>query len=191
VDPPRPVHKVTIVPTGRALGYMLHIPEEERYTASKEELIDQMMVALGGRAAEELVFGKISTGASNDLEKVTAISRAMIFDYGMGATVRSLALQATNYALSEKTKELRDSEQQDLTNAAYDAAMAMLVERRDELEIIAQALLERESLEQEEIEELLGVTHIADAAAKLAANGAAAKAKEKATSAAAAEAGDA
>jgi len=157
VDPPRPVHRVTIVPTGQALGYVLHIPEEDKYTESKEELINQMIVALGGRAAEELVFGRIWNGASSDLEKVTQISRSMVFDWGMGKTVNSLALKANNYSLSERTKELRDIEQRELADFAYEQAREMLASRRDLLEDLAQVLLVRETLDQREVEEILGV----------------------------------
>lgn len=160
VDPPRPVHRVTIVPTGQALGYVLHVPEEDKYTESREELINQMIVALGGRAAEELVYGRIWNGAASDLEKVTQISRAMVFNWGMGKTVNSLALKADNYALSERTKELRDEEQRELADYAYEKAQTMLKERRDLLENLAQVLLEKETLDQREVEEILGVEHV-------------------------------
>ncbi|MCW2960056.1 MAG: hflB, partial [Thermoleophilia bacterium] len=160
VDPPRPVHRVTIVPTGQALGYMLHVPEEDKFTESKEELINQMIVALGGRAAEELIFGRIWNGAASDLEKVTQISRHMVFDWGMGKTVNSLALKANNYSLSERTKELRDEEQRELAEHAYTRAREMLAEKRDLLEELAQVLLVRESLDQKEVEEILGLTHV-------------------------------
>jgi cell division protease FtsH len=159
VDPPRPVHRVTIVPTGQALGYVLHVPDEDRYTSSREELINQMIVALGGRAAEDLIFGKISNGAESDLEQVTTISRRMVFDWGMGKTVNSLALSANNYSLSERTKELRDTEQRELADHAYGRAQEMLLERRDLLEKLAQVLLEEETLEQAQVEEILGVEH--------------------------------
>lgn len=157
VDPPRPVHKVTIVPRGQALGYMLHIPEEEKFTESREELINQMMVALGGRAAEEIIFGKISTGAASDLEQVTRISRAMVFDWGMGSSTKSLSLKADNYSLSEETKRIRDAEQRELAEDAYEGAIAMLRQHADKLEAVAQALLEHESLEQDDVEKILGI----------------------------------
>jgi cell division protease FtsH len=160
VDPPRAVHRVTIVPTGQALGYVLHVPEEDKYTESREELINQMIVALGGRAAEELIYGRCWNGAASDLEKVTQISRAMVFNWGMGKTVNSLALKADNYALSERTKELRDQEQRELADHAYAEAKSMLAERKDLLEKLAQVLLEKETLGQREVEDLLGVEHI-------------------------------
>ncbi|MCW2971771.1 MAG: ATP-dependent metallopeptidase FtsH/Yme1/Tma family protein [Thermoleophilia bacterium] len=160
VEPRRPVHRITIVPTGQALGYVLHVPEEDKYTESREELINQMIVALGGRAAEELKFGRIWNGASSDLEKVSAISRAMVFDWGMGKTVNSLALKADNYSLSERTKELRDMEQRELADHAYDRARSMLAEREDLLEKLALVLLEKETLDQTEVEEILGLTRL-------------------------------
>ncbi len=168
VDPPRPVHRVTIVPTGTALGYMLHIPDEDRYTDTKEELINQLMVALGGRAAEEVVFGKISNGAASDLDRVTKISRHMVFDWGMGESVKSLSLKAENYALSERTKELRDREQQELADQAYDGAIALIRSHMDELERLADALLERETLDQSDVEKVLGIGHIPTAIEALA-----------------------
>ena len=79
-----PLHKVTIVPRGDALGYTLNLPEEDRYIRTREELIDEITMLLSGRAAEQVVFGRISTGAANDLERVTAIARSMVFEYGMG-----------------------------------------------------------------------------------------------------------
>ena len=169
VDPPRPVHRVTIVPTGTALGYMLHIPDEDRYTDTKEELINQLMVALGGRAAEELVFGRISNGAASDLDRVTKISRHMVFDWGMGDSVKSLALKAENYALSERTKELRDREQQELADQAYDGALDLIKQHMNDLERLAEALLERESLDQADVEQLLGIGHIPTAIEAMAA----------------------
>ena len=85
-------HKVSIVPRGKALGYILHFPDEDRYLKTREELIDRMTVLLGGRAAEELVFGSITSGAADDLKKVAEISRAMIHEWAMGTSVSALML---------------------------------------------------------------------------------------------------
>ena len=106
-----PIQKVTIIGRGDALGYAYYLPMEERYLHTKEEFMDVMKVALAGRAAEQIVFGRVTNGASNDLEKVTEIARAMVFDYGMSEASPSRTMRADNYALSEETKRLRDSEQ--------------------------------------------------------------------------------
>ena len=102
------LQKVTIVSRGDALGYAFYLPEEDRYLHTKEELVDRMIVALAGRAAEEVVFGRVTNGAANDLEKVTEIARSMVFEWGMADSVSSRTMRADNYALSEETKRLRD-----------------------------------------------------------------------------------
>src|SRR3984893_19354458 len=94
------LQKVTTVPRGTALGYTLHLPNEDRYLESKEELIDILKIALAGRAAEQVVFGRVTNGAASDLEKVTEIARAMVFEWGMSETVASRTVRADNYALS-------------------------------------------------------------------------------------------
>jgi cell division protease FtsH len=150
-----PVQKVTIVARGDALGYTYHLPVEDRYVRTKEELLDFMKVTLAGRAAEEIVFGRVTTGAANDLEKVTEIARSMVFEYGMGETVSSRTMRADNYALSEETKRLRDSEQARLTDGAFDEAVRLLSKHRVALDRVAHALLEKETLVRDEIETLL------------------------------------
>ena len=117
-------HKVSIVPRGKALGYMLHFPEEDRYLKTRDELIDQMTVLLGGRAAEEIVFGAITTGASDDLKQVAEISRSMIHEWAMGTSVSALQLTAEGGAVSDRTRELRDAEQQHLADEAMRRAVA-------------------------------------------------------------------
>ena len=104
-----PVHKVTIVSRGQALGYTLNLPAEDRYLHTKEELTDMLKVYLAGRAAEQVVFGRVTNGAANDLERATDLARAMVFDYGMSEIVSSRTMRADNYALSEETKRLRDA----------------------------------------------------------------------------------
>src|SRR5688500_19268797 len=121
-----PIQKVTIVARGEALGYAYYLPMEERYLHTKEQLLDVMKVALGGRAAEQIVFGRVTNGAANDLEKVTEIARAMVFEYGMSEASPSRTMRADNYALSEETKRLRDSEQARLTERAYEEAQRRL-----------------------------------------------------------------
>ena len=146
--------KATIIARGTSLGYVLHLPEEERYLETREELLDWMVMALAGRAAEELVFGRVTNGAANDLEKVTQIARAMVFEWGMGESVTSRTLRADNYSLSEETKRLRDTEQAQLTDHAYAQAKRLLAKHRHALDRIAAALLEQETLVREELIEI-------------------------------------
>jgi cell division protease FtsH len=144
------VQKVTIVGRGDALGLAYYLPVEDRYLHTKEELLDVMKVALGGRAAEEIVFGRVTNGAASDLEKVTQIARSMVFEYGMSDVAPSRTMRADNYALSEETKRLRDSEQARLTDHAYDEAIRLLQKHRATLDRLAEALLEKETLERDE-----------------------------------------
>jgi cell division protease FtsH len=146
--------KATIIARGSALGYVLHLPEEERYLQTKEELLDWMVMALAGRAAEETVFGRVTNGAANDLEKVTQIARAMVFEWGMGESVTSRTVRADNYALSEETKRLRDTEQALITDAAYAESTRLLQKHRAALDRVALALLDKETLSREELAEL-------------------------------------
>jgi cell division protease FtsH len=159
------LQKVTIVSRGDALGYAFYLPEEDRYMQTKEELIDVMIVALAGRAAEEVVFGRVTNGAASDLEKVTEIARSMVFEWGMADSVSSRTLRADNYALSEETKRLRDSEQARLTDSAYAEAVRLLQKHRSSLDKLAAALLEKETLVREEVVELLGDVPIESRAA--------------------------
>jgi cell division protease FtsH len=145
------LQKVTIVSRGTALGYTLHLPNEDRYLESKEELIDLLKIALAGRAAEQVVFGRVTNGAASDLEKVTEIARAMVFEWGMSDVVTSRTLRADNYALSEETKRVRDNEQAHLTDGAYAEAVRLIEKHRASLDRLSQALLEKETLMREEV----------------------------------------
>ncbi|MGZ4365003.1 MAG: ATP-dependent metallopeptidase FtsH/Yme1/Tma family protein [Gaiellaceae bacterium] len=149
------LQKVTIVSRGEALGYAFYLPEEDRYLHTKEELVDRMVVALAGRAAEEVVFGRVTNGAANDLEKVTEIARSMVFEWGMSDSVSSRTMRADNYALSEETKRLRDSEQSMLTDTAYSEALRLLKKHRAPLDRLAAQLLEKETLVRDEVVALL------------------------------------
>ena len=133
---------MTIVARGDALGYAYYLPLEERYLHTKEELLDVMKVALAGRAAEQIVFGRVTNGASNDLEKVTEIARSMVFEFGMSEASPSRTMRADNYALSEETKRMRDSEQARLTDHAYEEALRLLVKHRASLDRLAAAARE-------------------------------------------------
>jgi cell division protease FtsH len=150
-----PVHKVTIVSRGQALGYTLNLPSEDRYLHTKEELVDMMKVYLAGRAAEMVVFGRVTNGAANDLEKATGLARSMVFEYGMGDAVSSRTVRADNYALSEETKRVRDEEQARLTDVAFEEALRLLQKHRSALDRIAHALLEKETLDRTELNALL------------------------------------
>jgi cell division protease FtsH len=146
-----PVQKATIVPRGNALGYTFNLPEEDRYLHTREEFIDWMKIALAGRAAEQVVFGRVTNGAANDLEKVTELARSMVFEYGMSEGVVSRTMRADNYALSEETKRVRDQEQARLTDDAYAEAVRLITKHRAALDRLAQALLEKETLVRDEM----------------------------------------
>ena len=157
-----PLLKVTIVPRGvAALGYAQYTPKEQ-YLYNVEQLTDQMCMTLGGRASEDIFFGKISTGAQNDLQQVTKISYAMITVYGMSAKVGNVSFydpqqEATfTKPYSEETGKIIDQEVRDLVDKAYQRTRALLTERREEVEKIALALLEREVLHQQDVEDLIG-----------------------------------
>ena len=147
-----PVHKATIIATGQSLGYAMYLPDEDRYLHTKEELIDRMTIVLAGRAAEQIVFGRVTNGAASDLEKATDLARAMVFEYGMGESAVSRTMRADNYALSEETKRLRDSEQARLTDHAYAEALRLLEKHRATLDKLANALLAKETLNREDLD---------------------------------------
>jgi cell division protease FtsH len=149
-------HRVSIVPRGHALGYTLHLPEEDRYLKTREEMIDWMVVALGGRVAEHIVFGDVTTGAANDLAKVYEVSRKMVSEYGMGTMISSRRMPADDYSVSEATRRMIDEEQQELTDLAARRAHKLIEEHRDALEDIAVELLAHEVLERDTIEQIMG-----------------------------------
>ena len=168
VGDPQPVQKVTIVSRGHALGYTLNTPQEDRYLHTKEELLDLMKVMLAGRAAEQIVFGAVTNGAANDLERVTELARSMIFEFGMGEEVASRTMRADNYALSEHTKRVRDQEQSRLTDHAFAESLRLLTKHRHTLDMLAHTLLEKETLMRVELEQLLaGVEPESDSSAKV------------------------
>jgi cell division protease FtsH len=148
-------HKISIVPRGRALGYTLNLPEEDRYLKTREELIDYMTVLLGGRAAEEIVFGAITTGASDDLSRVAEISRSMVHEYAMGTSITSRTVSAEGGAVSDRTRQLRDEEQQHLADEAMRSAMKLITEHRPKIDQLAGALLRNEVLERSDIDTIM------------------------------------
>jgi cell division protease FtsH len=147
------VHRISIVPRGRALGYTLNLPAEDRYLKTREELLDYMTVLLGGRVAEQVVFGEITTGASDDLKRVADIAHAMVHDFAMGTRVgRS---PDGDVRLSETTLRIRDEERQDLIEEARRAAQRLIVAHRLQLDALARELLEREVLDRDAIERIM------------------------------------
>jgi len=148
------VHRISIVPRGRALGYTLNLPAEDRYLKTREELIDYMTVLLGGRVAEQIVFGAITTGASDDLSRVAEISQAMVHDYAMGTAGVGRSPEG-NVQLSETTLRIRDEERHDLIEEARRAAQKLILAHRPQLEALARELLENEVLERSSIERIM------------------------------------
>jgi cell division protease FtsH len=150
------VHKISIVPRGRALGYTLNLPQEDRYLKTRDELVNHMVVLLGGRAAEEIVFGAVTTGASDDLMRVADISRSMVHEYAMGTSLTSLRVNAEGGAVSDRTRQVRDEEQQHLADEAMRTAVRLIREHREKLDGLAFALLRNEVLERADIERIMG-----------------------------------
>ncbi|HEV7884250.1 MAG TPA: hypothetical protein VGO81_11825, partial [Solirubrobacteraceae bacterium] len=149
------VHKISIVPRGRALGYTLNLPHEDRYLKTREELIDHMTVLVAGRIAEQLVFGKVTTGASDDLKRVAQVARAMVYEYAMGTAGAAQRAITDGDADSEQFRRVRDEEQQELAFEASRAASELLSGHRAKLDEFAAALLEHEVLERADIERIM------------------------------------
>ncbi len=157
-----PLVKVSIVPRGvAALGYAQYLPKEQ-FLYTTEQLEDGMSMTLGGRAAEELVFGKISTGAQNDLERITKLAYAMVTIYGMNDKIGNVSFNDTqgeyqfNKPYSEKTSELIDQEVRNQINVIYERTKQLLTDKREGLEKLAAKLIEKEILFQSDLEEILG-----------------------------------
>jgi ATP-dependent Zn protease len=158
-----PLVKVTIVPRGKSLGAAWYLPEERQITTT-EQLLDEMCGALGGRAAEEIIFGKISTGALSDLEKVTKQAYAMVSMYGLSEKVGNMSFYDSSgqseYSFSkpysDKTAELIDQEVSDMIEKAYDRTKKLLEQNKDKLTLLATALLEKEVIFKEDLEGIFG-----------------------------------
>ncbi|MGJ9460210.1 ATP-dependent zinc metalloprotease FtsH [Oceanobacillus sp. CF4.6] len=161
------VHKVTIVPRGQAGGYAVMLPREDRYFMTKPELFDKITGLLGGRVAEEVIFGEVSTGASNDFQRATSIANKMITEYGMSDKIGPIQFTSggggnvflgrdinSDSSYSEAIAEEIDKEMQNFINYCYDRAKKILTENKDKLELIAQTLLEVETLDARQIKSL-------------------------------------
>jgi cell division protease FtsH len=160
-----PVRKVSIIPRGfGALGYTLQLPTEDRYVVTEEELLSQIDVLLGGRASEEIVFGRVSTGAANDITRATDVARKMITDYGMSERFRNVALtsrgasfmgqgdQILSREYSEETQRYVDEEIARIVAARYDHVLAVLGAKRELIETVAARLLDKEVIEEAEFQ---------------------------------------
>jgi cell division protease FtsH len=148
------VHRISIVPRGRALGYTMNLPDEDRYLKTREELLDYMTVLLGGRVSEQVVFGAITTGASDDLKRVAEIAHTMVHDFAMGTAGVGRSPDG-DVRLSETTLRIRDEERQDLIEEARRAAQRLIVSHRAKLDELAHELLEREVLERDALERIM------------------------------------
>jgi cell division protease FtsH len=148
------VHRISIVPRGRALGYTLNLPAEDRYLKTREELLDYMTVLLGGRVAEQVVFGAITTGASDDLKRMAEIAHSMVHDFAMGNAHIGRSPDG-DVRLSETTLRIRDEERQELIEEARRAATKMIVGHRRQLDELAHELLEHEVLDREAIDRVM------------------------------------
>jgi cell division protease FtsH len=161
-----PVHKITILSRGRALGYTMVLPDEEKYSTTRSQMLDQLAYMLGGRAAEELVFQDPTTGAANDIEKATALARAMVTQYGMTERLGPIKFGQDNGEVflgrdmghqrdySEEVAAVVDEEVKKFVGAAHDEAWEILVENRDVLDELVLALLEKETLGKDEVAEI-------------------------------------
>jgi cell division protease FtsH len=149
------VHKISIVPRGQALGYVMNLPDEDSYLKTREELVDQLTVLLGGRVAEQLVFGAVTTGAANDLQRVSEITHAMVHQYGMGSQSNAPRAVVESEAVSDLTRRIRDEEQQELAFEGHRHAYELITKHRETLEQFAQELLENEVLERPQIDKIM------------------------------------
>jgi cell division protease FtsH len=162
-----PVHKISVIARGRALGYTLTLPEEDKFMMTREELSDELAMLLGGRVAEELIVGDITTGAANDIERATKIARQMVTEYGMSDTIGPLTLGqkqhevflgrdfATQPDYSEQVAFEIDNEVRRMIDQAHDEALEILQEHRQKLDQMAGLLIERETIDKEDVERLL------------------------------------
>ncbi|HEX9694320.1 MAG TPA: ATP-dependent zinc metalloprotease FtsH [Actinomycetota bacterium] len=162
-----PVHKISVIARGRALGYTLTLPEEDKFLMTREELSDELAMLLGGRVAEELIVGDITTGAANDIERATKIARQMVTEYGMSDTIGPLTLGQKQHEVflgrdfttqpdySEQVAFEIDNEVRRMIDQAHDEALEILQEHRQKLDQMAALLIERETIDKEDVERLL------------------------------------
>jgi cell division protease FtsH len=162
-----PVHKISVIARGRALGYTLTLPEEDKFLMTREELVDELTMLLGGRVAEELIVGDITTGAANDIERATKVARQMVTEYGMSDTIGPLTLGQKQHEVflgrdfnaqpdySDSVAFEIDNEVRRLIDEAHDESLDILQEHREHLDRLAGLLVEKETLDREEVERFL------------------------------------
>jgi cell division protease FtsH len=162
-----PVHKISVVSRGRALGYTLTLPEEDKFMMTREELADELAMLLGGRVAEELIVGDITTGAANDIERATKVSRQMVTEYGMSDIIGPLTLGQKQHEVflgrdfqaqpdySDQVAFEIDNEVRRLIDEAHDEALEILEGHRAKLDALAALLIERETIDRDEVEAFL------------------------------------
>jgi cell division protease FtsH len=162
-----PVHKISVIPRGRALGYTLTLPEEDKFMMTREELADELAMLLGGRVAEELIVGDVTTGAANDIERATKVARQMVTEYGMSDIIGPLTLGQKQHEVflgrdfqtqpdySDQVAFEIDNEVRRLIDEAHDEALDILRDRREKLDQLAAILIETETMEREDVERFL------------------------------------
>jgi cell division protease FtsH len=161
-----PVRKVSIIPRGQALGVTLSTPEADKYGYERRELLGRIQVMLGGRAAEQVVYGETTTGAESDIQQLTRIARSMVARWGMSDAIGPIAVAPAESAgmllpgaaeTSQRTQELIDAEVRRIVETAERETIALLTHERPRLDALAQALLERETLDQDDVYEVVGL----------------------------------
>jgi cell division protease FtsH len=162
-----PVHKISVIPRGRALGYTLTLPEEDKFLMTREELADELAMLMGGRVAEELIVGDITTGAANDIERATKVARQMVTEYGMSDAIGPQTLGQKQHEIflgrdfqsqpdySQQVAFEIDNEVRRMIDEAHDEALDILQSNRSKLDELATMLVERETLERDEVEGFL------------------------------------
>ncbi len=162
-----PVHKVTIIPRGRALGVTMQLPEQDRYSMDRERLLSTITVLFGGRIAEEVFMGQMTTGASNDFERATALARSMVTQWGMSDAMGPMVYGenegevflgrsiTTHKNVSEVTMQKVDAEIRKIIDEQYSLAKKLILDNRDKVEAMAKALLELETIDAEQIQDIM------------------------------------
>ena len=179
-----PLHKVTIIPRGQALGATMQLPEKDKYTEGRQQLLGMIVGMMGGRAAEKLSFGEITTGAASDIKQATHLARLMVTEWGMSDELGPQCFSnreevlflgreiARSNEISEETARKIDAEVKRIIDECYQQALALLTANRDKLDLLTKVLVERESLDGRDVDDLLKHGRIRTAAERNAADAA-------------------